>query len=91
MLLQWLEPLSNKLSQVGVAVSAAADGAYLSHLLINNATRFTMNNKHHKISKSLLPFLAYGTNGACHLSIRFEACTDRQLIQEHLWHIWKTE
>lgn len=35
MLLQWLEPLSNKLAQVGVAVSSAADGAYLSHLPIN--------------------------------------------------------
>lgn len=34
-LLQWLEPLSNKLSQVGVAVSSAADGACLSHLPIN--------------------------------------------------------
>lgn len=36
-----------------------------------------------------IPFLAYGMNGAGHLSIPFEACTVSQLVQEHLWHIWK--
>lgn len=34
-----------------------------------------------------IPFLAYGMNGAGHLSIPFEACTVSQLVQEHLWHI----
>lgn len=29
-------------------------------------------------------------NGFHDLSIPFEACTDRQLVQEQLWSIWKT-
>lgn len=93
--LQRLGPLGNKLSQVRVAVSPAADGAYSSHLPINKimplmSPWITNNNIIRFPNLSYLSWLT-GLNGAGHLSIPFEACTARQLVQEHLWQIWKTE
>ena len=70
------------------AVSSAADSADLSHLRINNRI-FTINNI--IIFPSLTFLVAHGMNGAGLLRIPFEAYTDGQVVQEHLWNIWKIE
>ena len=88
-LLQSLKPLSNKRFKWELLLSSAAYSAGLSHLRISNRI-FTINNI------IIFPSLSYLSRGSwdewgCLLRVPFEAYTDGQVVQEHLWNIWKIE